>query len=144
MESLKKARWFDDERILTEMALLKMARLSHTLPISDSLAALAKGQPQDPSPSPSKGGAPGPADGRPAKGDEKGRGSASKKGSPPPKGTASKKATARNEAVKYYRRFLRERAGKSTRKEEVRRRIRKLEGPTKDASVLPGGASTVA
>jgi DNA polymerase-3 subunit gamma/tau len=45
LETLRKGRWFDDERILTEMALLKMARISQTLGISDALDSLGTGQP---------------------------------------------------------------------------------------------------
>jgi len=42
LEALKKARWFDDVRILTEMALLKMATLSRTASLSDVLETLAE------------------------------------------------------------------------------------------------------
>ena len=65
-------------------------------------------------------------------------------GSRPPKGTASKKVTARNQAVKYYRRFLREQAGKGRRKQEVRRRIQKLAAPAGNVSELPGNTSRAA
>ncbi|MBU0755996.1 MAG: hypothetical protein KJ645_12705, partial [Planctomycetes bacterium] len=37
LETLKNVRWFDDESVLTEIALIKMARLSHTVALSDAL-----------------------------------------------------------------------------------------------------------
>ncbi|MFH2001220.1 MAG: DNA polymerase III subunit gamma/tau, partial [Planctomycetota bacterium] len=40
LDTLRKARWFDDERVLTEIALLKMARLSHTQDLSRVLMSL--------------------------------------------------------------------------------------------------------
>jgi DNA polymerase-3 subunit gamma/tau len=100
METLKKARWFDDERILTEMALLKMARLSHSLSITDSLASLAKGEPSDPRQTPPTGGAPGPGRGSSSGGREQGGSAAPKKSSPPPKGVAGKpKGSGQNPAM---------------------------------------------
>jgi DNA polymerase III subunit gamma/tau len=90
METLKKTRWFDDERILTEMALLKMARLSHTLPLSESLASLAQGQPRIPKPSPPKGSAPRPLRRGSESQGEKKRGAGPMKGSPPRKGGPDK------------------------------------------------------
>ncbi len=65
-------------------------------------------------------------------------------GSRPPKGTATRKVTARSEAVKYYKRFLRERTGKGGWKEEVRKRVEQLQGPGKGVSVLPGGTPAAA
>jgi len=47
LDSLLKGRWFDDERVITEMALLKMTRLSQTLDISKALQSLAGGQSLD-------------------------------------------------------------------------------------------------
>jgi DNA polymerase-3 subunit gamma/tau len=43
LDTLRKARWFDDERVLTEIALLKMARLSHTLDLAGALQSLGEG-----------------------------------------------------------------------------------------------------
>jgi DNA polymerase-3 subunit gamma/tau len=44
LETLRKGRWFDDERILTEMALLKMSRVSQTMEISEALNSLGAGR----------------------------------------------------------------------------------------------------
>jgi len=43
LEALRKTRWFDDERVLTEMSLLKMARFSYSMALSDAMRSLGEG-----------------------------------------------------------------------------------------------------
>jgi tetratricopeptide (TPR) repeat protein len=51
-----------------------------------------------------------------------------KAGGRPPKGTRERKAAAREEAIKYYKWFLKGRTGDQQRKKTVRRRIDRLKG----------------
>jgi tetratricopeptide (TPR) repeat protein len=66
---------------------------------------------------------------------------ARKAGSAPPKDAAARRKTAREEAIKYYRRYLQVRTGDRRKKDEVRRRIMKLSG---GASAAPSGAPRAA
>jgi DNA polymerase-3 subunit gamma/tau len=55
VETLRKGRWFDDQRVLIEIALLKMTRLSSTLDLSEALERLGTGK--EPGTGPTKKGA---------------------------------------------------------------------------------------